>query len=110
LNLEVGTLEFPPTLREKALEILKIFEDVKEGRLKVDRDMDELTLELQFSEHPGRCRGYRVVTWKYAFKGNNDTYRRRRRRREHKEEQWFQMMKKALNNKKKGCEYKLNGE
>jgi hypothetical protein len=35
LNLDDGILEFPPTLREKALELMNIIEDVKAGRLKV---------------------------------------------------------------------------
>ena len=68
LNPEDGTLEFPPTLRGKALAILKNIEDVKADRLKVDREIDELTLALENSEHPGRCRGYGVVLWKFAFK------------------------------------------
>ena len=46
LNPDDGTLEFPPTLREKAIEIMKKIEDVKAGRLKVDREIDELTLAL----------------------------------------------------------------
>ena len=46
LNPNDGTLEFPPTLREKAIEIMKKIEDVKAGRLKVDREIDELTLAL----------------------------------------------------------------
>jgi hypothetical protein len=36
LNLDVSILEFPPTLREKALEIMKKeIKDVKAGRWKV---------------------------------------------------------------------------
>jgi hypothetical protein len=58
LNPDDGTLEFPPTLREKALELMKKIEDVKAGRLKVDREIDELTMALRNPEHPGRCRGY----------------------------------------------------
>jgi hypothetical protein len=50
-------------------------EDVKASRLKVDREMDELTMALGNPEHPGCCRGYRVVPWKYAFKGNLDSYK-----------------------------------
>jgi hypothetical protein len=38
-------------------------EDVKAGKLKVDREMDELTMALGNPEHPGRCRGYGVVPW-----------------------------------------------
>jgi hypothetical protein len=33
-------------LREKALELMNEIEDVKAGRLKVDREMDELTMAL----------------------------------------------------------------
>jgi hypothetical protein len=71
LNPYDGTLEFPPTLREKALELLNKIEDVKAGRLKVDREMDKLTMALGNPEHPGCCRGYGVVPWKYAFKGTS---------------------------------------
>jgi hypothetical protein len=71
LNPDDGTLEFPPTLREKELELMNKIEDVKAGRLKVDSEMDE----LGNPEHPGRCRGYGVVPWNYAFKGNLDNYR-----------------------------------
>jgi hypothetical protein len=92
LNPDDDTLEFPPTLREKALELMNKIEDVKAGRLKVDREMDELTLALGNLEHPGRCRGYGVVPWKYAFKGNLDSYRSRKRRKEHEEDHWRQMM------------------
>jgi predicted AAA+ superfamily ATPase len=53
LNPDDGTLEFPPTLREKALELMNKIEDVKAGRLKVDREMDELTMALENPEHPG---------------------------------------------------------
>jgi len=96
LNPNDGTLEFPPTLREKAIEIMKKIEDVKAGRLKVDREIDELTLALGNPKHPGRCRGYGVVPWKFAFKGNIDSYRSRKRRRQREEEQWRQMMEQRL--------------
>jgi hypothetical protein len=82
LNLDDGTLEFPPTLREKALELMKKIKDVRAGRLKVDREMDELTMALRNLEHQGCCRGYGVVPWKYAFKGNLDSYKIRKRRKE----------------------------
>ena len=96
MNPNDGTLEFPPTLREKAIEIMKKIEDVKAGRLKVDREIDELTLALGNPKHPGRCRGYGVVPWKFAFKGNIDSYRSRKRRRQREEEQWRQMMEQRL--------------
>jgi hypothetical protein len=35
--------------------------------------MNELTMALGNPEHPGRCRGYEVVPWKYAFKGTLTT-------------------------------------
>jgi hypothetical protein len=46
INYEDGTLDYPPSLRETALEILKILEDVRAGRVKVDREIDELTMVL----------------------------------------------------------------
>jgi hypothetical protein len=69
-------------LREKALELLKKIEDVKVGRLKFDKEIDELTLALRNPEHPVYCKSNGVVLWKYAFKGHNDTYRSHIRRRE----------------------------
>jgi hypothetical protein len=86
LNPVDGTLEFPPTLQKKALEIMKKIEDARGGRLKVDREMDELTIALGDQEHTGRCRGYGVVPWKFAFKGNLNSYKSRKRRREREEE------------------------
>jgi hypothetical protein len=35
---------------------LKILEDVGAGRVKVDREIDELAMALKNPEHPGRCR------------------------------------------------------
>jgi hypothetical protein len=96
LNPDDGTLECPPTLREKELELMNKIEDVKAGRLKVDREMDELTMALGNPEHPGSCRGYGVVLWKYAFKGNLDSYKSRKRRKEREEEHWRQMMEQRL--------------
>jgi hypothetical protein len=60
--------------------------------MKVDRDMDKLTLALGNPEHPGHCGGYKVVSWKLSFMGNIDTYKSRKRKREHEEEQWLQTM------------------
>jgi hypothetical protein len=71
-------------------------EDVKAGRLKVDREMDELTMALRNPEHHGRCRGYWVVPWKYVFKGNLNSYRSRKRRKEREVDHWFQMMEQRL--------------
>jgi hypothetical protein len=74
INSEDGTLNYPPLLRETALEILKIIEDVRAGRVKVDREIDELTMALKTPEHPGRCRGFGVVPWKFSFRGDIATY------------------------------------
>jgi hypothetical protein len=87
INSEDGTLDYPPSLRETALEILKILEDVRAGRVKVDREIDELTMALKNPEHPGHCRIFGVVPWKFGFRGDIATYRSRRRRRERKEEE-----------------------
>jgi hypothetical protein len=65
---------------------MKKVEDVKASRLKVDREMDELIMALGNPEHPGGCRGYGVVSWKYASKGNLDSYKSRKRRKEREEE------------------------
>jgi hypothetical protein len=48
--------------------------------------MDELTMALGNPENLGLCRGYGVVLWKYAFKGNLNIYKSRKRRRESEEE------------------------
>jgi hypothetical protein len=37
---------------------LKIIEDVRAGRVKVGREIDELAMALKNPEHPGRCRGF----------------------------------------------------
>jgi hypothetical protein len=94
INSEDGTLDFPPSLRETALEILKTLEDVRVGRVKVDREIDELTMALKSPEHPGRCRGFGVVPWKFSFSGDIATYRSRKRRRERKEEERQQELEK----------------
>jgi hypothetical protein len=93
---EDGTLDYPPSLQEAALEILKIIEDVRAGRVKVDREIDELTMALKNPEHPGCCRGFGVVPWKFAFRGDIATYRSRRRRRGHEEEEQRQEIEKRL--------------
>jgi hypothetical protein len=64
-------------------------EDVKAGRLKVDKEMDELTMALGNLEHPGRCRGYLVVPWKYALKGNLYSNKSHKRRDEREEDHWL---------------------
>jgi hypothetical protein len=51
--------------------------------------MDELTMALGNPEHPERCRGYGVVPWKYAFKGNLNSYKSRKRIKEREEEHWM---------------------
>jgi hypothetical protein len=61
INSEEGTLDHPSSLREAALEILKVIEDVKAGKVKVDREIDELTMALKNPEYPARCRGFGVV-------------------------------------------------
>jgi hypothetical protein len=96
INSEDGTLDYPPSLRESALEILKILEDVRVGRVEVDREIDELTMALKNPEHPGRCRGFRVVPWKFGFRGDIATYRSRKRRRKREEEERRQELEKRL--------------
>jgi hypothetical protein len=64
--------------------------------VKVDREIDELTMALKNLEHPGRCRGFGVVPWKFGFKGDIATYLRRRRRRECEEEERRQELEKRL--------------
>jgi hypothetical protein len=90
INFEDGTLDYPPSLRETALEILKIIQS--EG---CQRD-DELTMALKNPEHPGCCRGFGVVPWKFGFRGDIATYRSRRRRREREEEKRRQELEKRL--------------
>jgi hypothetical protein len=46
INSEDCTLDHPPSLREAALEILKTIEDVKAGRVRVDKEMDEFTMAV----------------------------------------------------------------
>jgi hypothetical protein len=81
---------------------LKIIEDFRAGRVKVDREIDELTMELKNPEHPRRCRGFGVVPWKFGFRRDIATYRsRRRRRRESEEEERRKELEKDLKNTKK---------
>jgi hypothetical protein len=96
INSEDGTLDYPPSLRETALEIFKILEDVRAGRVKVDREIDELTMALKNPEHPRRCRDFGVVPWKFGFRGDIATYRSRRRKREREEEEQRQELEKRL--------------
>jgi hypothetical protein len=96
INSEDGTLDYPPSLREAALGILKIIEDVGVGRVKVDTEIDELTMVLKNPEHPGCCRGFGMVPWKFAFRGDIATYRSRKRRREREEEEQWQELEKRL--------------
>jgi hypothetical protein len=70
INSEDSTPDYPPSLREAALEVLKTIEDVRAGRVKVDKEIDEFTMALKNPEHPGRCRGFGVVPWKFAFRGD----------------------------------------
>jgi hypothetical protein len=60
---------------------LKIIEDVRADRVKVDREIVELTMALKNPEHPRCCRGYGLVPWKFAFRGDIATYRSRKRTR-----------------------------
>jgi hypothetical protein len=101
INSEDGTLDYPPSLQETALEILKILEDVRASRVKVDREIDELTMALKNPEHPGRCRGFGVVPWKFGFRGDIATYRSHIRRKEREEEEHRQELEKDLKNTKK---------
>jgi hypothetical protein len=64
--------------------------------VKVDREIDELTMALKNPEHPGRCRGFGVVPWKFGFRGDIATYRIRKRRREREEEERRQELEKRL--------------
>lgn len=93
MNPDDGSLEFPPTLQKAAHEMIKRNEDIKAGRLDPGSDMDELTLALGNPKHPGRCKGYGVVPWKFAFKGSADTYRSHKIRREREVGLWCAMMK-----------------
>ncbi|XP_072148152.1 uncharacterized protein [Setaria viridis] len=96
LSQEDGTLIFNDRIREKAEHLMKNIEDSKAGRLRVDRENDELTLALGNPEHPGRCRGFGVVPWKFAFRGDSASYRSRKRRKEQMEESWRQMLEQRM--------------
>ena len=93
LSQEDGTLIFNDTIREKVERLMKNIEDSKAGRLKVDQENDELTLALGNPEHPGHCRGFGVIPWKFAFRGDSASYRSRKQRKEQIEESWRQMLK-----------------
>jgi hypothetical protein len=65
-------------------------------RVKVDREINELNMALKNPGHPGSCRGFGVVPWKSAFRGDIATYRGRRRRRERKEDEQWQEIEKRI--------------
>ena len=96
LHPEDGSLIFNQIIREKALQILKNIEDVKSGKLKVDRENDELTLALGNPEHSGHCRGFGVLSWKFAFKGDVGSYRSRKRKKDREEERWRNMIESQI--------------
>jgi hypothetical protein len=101
INSEDGTLDYPLSLRETALEILKIIEDVRACRVKVDKEIDELTMALKNPEHPRRCRGFGVVPCKFAFRRDIATYRSRRRRESEEEERWQELEKRLKEHEEK---------
>jgi hypothetical protein len=49
---------------------LKIIEYVRAGRVKVDREIDELTMALKNPEHLGRCR---VSGWYHGYLASGET-------------------------------------
>jgi hypothetical protein len=53
-------------------------------------------MALKNPEHPECCRGFGVVPWKFAFRGDIVTYRSRRRRRGREEEEQRQGIEKRL--------------
>jgi hypothetical protein len=101
INSEDGTLELPPSLRAVTLKILKIIEDVKVGRLKVDREMDELTMALGNLEHLGRCRGYGVLLWTFRSRETLAPIEVAKEEESVKRSNVAKRLSKYLNNKKK---------
>jgi hypothetical protein len=57
-------------------------------------------MALKNPEHPGRCRGFGVVPWKFSFRGDIATYRSCRRREREEEEQQQELEKDLKNTKK----------
>jgi hypothetical protein len=53
-------------------------------------------MALKNPEHPGCCRGFEVVPWKFAFMGDIATYQSCRRRRKREEEERRQELEKRL--------------
>lgn len=88
LSQEDGTLILTEEICLKGEQLAKNIEDVKAGRLVVDREMDELTLALGNPKHPGRVRGFGIIPWKYGFKEDRDSYRSRKRRKDLAEQSW----------------------
>lgn len=82
LSYEDGTLMFNETIRQKAKKLIQNIEDAEAVKLKVDRENDELTLVLGNPKHPGCCRGYGVVPWKFTFRRDINSYRSRKQRKE----------------------------
>jgi hypothetical protein len=76
--------------------MLKKIEDVRVGRVQVDREIEELIMALKNPKRPGHCRGFAVVPWKFGLGGDIATYQSRRRRREREEEEQRQELGKRL--------------
>lgn len=67
--------------------LVKVFEEVKEGKFKPDREKDELTEALGNPEHTGWTRGWGGYPWSTGFSAEESVYpyRSRERGRKRKE-------------------------
>nr|AAX92859.1 transposon protein, putative, CACTA, En/Spm sub-class [Oryza sativa Japonica Group]ABA92604.1 transposon protein, putative, CACTA, En/Spm sub-class [Oryza sativa Japonica Group] len=73
LNPVDGSLVFSDQIHEAASRLTNAVEASSQGTFRPDREKDELSLNLQTPEHPGRTRGKGVIPWKIGFKENIHT-------------------------------------
>jgi hypothetical protein len=65
------------------------------GAFVPNREKDELTYALQTLEHLRRTRGKGLISWRYGFPKDADTYRSRQRRKD-KEAEWIRRLEEAM--------------
>nr|TKW20836.1 hypothetical protein SEVIR_4G115600v2 [Setaria viridis] len=63
---------------------------------------------ISIREWKGRCRGFGVVLWKFAFRRDIDTYRNRKRRKEQQEESWRHMLEAKVHSQEVKMQEEIN--
>ena len=71
---EAGNIIISKKIEAPFAALVKVFEDVKEGKFKPDRDEDELTKALGNPEHGGWTRGWGGYPWSCGFSESDCLY------------------------------------